>query len=116
MAEPSEGTMWIMWESLVAMTTLEEVLEVVKQEKKKMKKKKKKKETKKKKKKVTKKKKKKVQKEVVALNKDDPPPDYENVENNGQCEGCMGDSVPCTVKIDKLIAWRMGNSGVKAIC
>jgi hypothetical protein len=75
-----------MQESQAATTTLEEALEVVKQEKK-----------------ETKKKKKKVQKEAVALNKDDPPPGYKNMENNGQCEGCVGDSIPCTVEIDKLI-------------
>jgi hypothetical protein len=78
---------------------LGEASEVVKQEKK-----------------ETKKKRKKVQKEAVALNKDDPPPGYENVENNGRCEGCVGDSVPCAVEIDKLIAWRTGDSGVKAVC
>jgi hypothetical protein len=67
-------------------------------------------------KKETKKKRKKVQKEAVALNKDDPLPGYENVENNRRCEGCVGDSVPCAVEIDKLIAWRTGDSGVKAVC
>jgi hypothetical protein len=88
-----------MRESRAATTMLGEASEVVKQEKK-----------------ETKKKKKKVQKEAVALNKDDPPPGYENVENNRQCEGCVGDSVPCAVEIDKLIAWRTGDSGVKAVC
>jgi hypothetical protein len=73
------------------MTTLEEALEVVKQEKK-------------------------VQKEAVAVNKDNPLPGYENVKNIGQCEGCVGDSIPCTVEINKLIVWRTGNSGVKAVC
>jgi hypothetical protein len=99
MAEPSEGTLQTMRESRVATTTLGEAPEVVKQEMK-----------------ETKKKKKKVQEEAVALNKDDPLPGYENVENNGQCEGCVGDSIPCAVEIDKLIAWRTGDSGVKAVC
>jgi hypothetical protein len=99
MVEPSERSMQSMQESRAAMTTLEEAPEVVKQEMKEMKKKKKK-----------------VQKEAVALNKDDPPPGYENVENNGRCEGCMGDSVPCGVEIDKLIAWRTGDSRIKTVC
>jgi hypothetical protein len=88
-----------MQESRAATTTLEEAPEVVKQEKK-----------------ETKKKKKKVQKEAVTLNKDDPLPGYENMENNGWCEGCVGDSVPCAVEINKLIAWRTGDSRVKAVC
>jgi hypothetical protein len=99
MAEPSEGSMQSMRESRAATTMLGEASEVVKQEKK-----------------ETKKKRKKVQKEAVALNKDDPPPGYENMENNGRCEGCVGDSVPCMVEIDKLIVWRTGDSGVKAVC
>jgi hypothetical protein len=99
MAPPSEGSMRSMRESRAATTMLGEASEVVKQEKKEMKKKRKK-----------------VQKEAVALNKDDPPPGYENMENNGRCEGCMGDSVPCAVEINKLIAWRTGDSRVKAVC
>jgi hypothetical protein len=76
MVEPSEGTLRSMRESRAATKTLEEALEVVKQEKK-----------------ETKKKTKKVKKEAVALNKDDPPPRYENMENNRRCESCMEDNV-----------------------
>jgi hypothetical protein len=63
-----------------------------------------------------KKKGKKRAKEATAATQDDPPSDYDNVDNDGRCDGCTTEGVVCAFLIEKLIAWRTNEDAPKPVC